>query len=85
MKYTVDTNHVCAKKIDFDFDGNVVTNVVFTGGCPGNLKAISALVEGLTPQDIIEKCEGITCRDKDTSCTDQLTKALTDVVKNLEK
>lgn len=83
MKYTFDIDHVCAKQIEFDYDGKVVTNVSFIGGCPGNLKAISSLVDGLAPNAIIERCEGITCRDKDTSCTDQFTKVLGTLVKDL--
>ena len=36
---------VCPQKITFDIEDNKVKNVVFTGGCHGNLQAISKLVE----------------------------------------
>ncbi len=80
MRYTYETETVCAKVINFDLDGDVVTNVEFVGGCNGNLKAISKLIDGLTVDDIKKKCEGLTCGPRETSCTDQLTKALTEAV-----
>jgi len=63
-------------QIDFDFDGNVVSNVSFLGGCNGNLKAIATLVEGMTAEEIEEKLLGNTCGFKNTSCADQLAKAV---------
>ncbi len=83
MRYSFDTKGVCARNIEFDFDGNVVTNVIFTSGCNGNLQAISALVDGLTPQQIIERCEGIKCGMRESSCTDQFTVALKEVMKDM--
>ncbi len=80
MRYSYETETVCAKVINFDLDGDVVSNVEFVGGCNGNLKAISKLVDGLKVEDIKEKCQGLTCGNRDTSCTDQLTKALTEAV-----
>ncbi len=84
MRYSFDTKGVCAKSIEFDFDGNVVTNVEFKAGCDGNLQAISALVEGLTPEQIIKRCEGIKCGMRDSSCTDQFTIALKEVMKDMQ-
>ncbi len=84
MRYSFDTKGVCARNIEFDYDGKVVTNVVFTAGCNGNLNAISALVEGLTPEQIITKCEGIKCGVRDTSCTDQFSIALKEVMKDFQ-
>ena len=48
MKYTYKTKGTCSIQISFDIDGNIITNVEFVGGCNGNLKAISKLVEGMT-------------------------------------
>ena len=76
MEYTYKTNGVCSALIDFDIDGNVITNVRFTGGCNGNLKAISKLVDGWTVEKIEEYLLGNTCGYKDTSCADQLAKAV---------
>ncbi len=85
MRYSYNTNGVCAKNIEFDYDGNVVTNVEFTAGCNGNLNAISALVDGLTPEQIIKKCEGIKCGMRETSCTDQFSIALKEAMKEFQK
>lgn len=63
-------------KVEFDLDGQVVSNVKFTGGCNGNLKAISMLVEGMTVDQINEKLAGNTCGGKSSSCTDQLAIAV---------
>lgn len=75
MEYTYKTNGTCSTQIKLDIDGDVVTNVSFTGGCNGNLKAIPALVNGLTVDEIERKLSGITCGFKPTSCGDQLAKA----------
>lgn len=77
MKYSVRPQGVCASKIDFELDGNVVRNVSFLGGCNGNLKAISALVEGKTVEELDGLLRGITCGFKKTSCSDQLVQVLT--------
>ena len=51
MHYTYKTSQlVCSSQIDIDIDNGVITNVAFTGGCPGNLTAIGILVKGKTPQ-----------------------------------
>lgn len=77
MTYSYKTNGTCSSTITFDCgDDGRVTNVRFTGGCNGNLKGISKLVEGMTVDEIIEKCSGITCGFKKTSCPDQLAKAV---------
>ena len=74
MKYT--TQGVCSRFIDFDLEDGIVKNVVFTGGCNGNLKGIAALVEGQPAEDVIKRLTGTKCGFKPTSCPDQLEKAL---------
>ena len=74
MRYT--TKGTCSRFIDFDLEDGIVKNVVFTGGCNGNLKGIGALVEGMEATDAIKRLTGITCGMKPTSCPDQLAKAL---------
>lgn len=76
MEYVYKTRGTCATQIKLHIDGDVVTAVAFTGGCNGNLKAIPKLVEGLTVTQIEEKCAGITCGMRSTSCADQLAKAV---------
>lgn len=75
FSYEYKTKGTCSTKITLDLDGNVVHNVVFTGGCHGNLQAIPKLVEGLTVEEVESKISGIKCGYKDTSCGDQLAKA----------
>lgn len=74
MRYT--TQGTCSRFIDFDLEDGKIKNVVFTGGCNGNLKGIGALVEGMTAEDAIQRLTGIKCGFKPTSCPDQLAKAL---------
>lgn len=76
MKYTYIPKGVCSTKLDFELDGDILKNVHFTGGCNGNLKAISALVEGMPVDEVTKKLSGISCGLKSTSCTDQLAAAL---------
>lgn len=81
MRYK--TKGICAPYIDFTVEDGLVTDVVFTGGCEGNHEGISALVEGLPVDEVIEKLQGITCRSKGTSCPDQLAQALIDYKERL--
>lgn len=76
MKYSYKTKGTCSTQITFDIDGDIITNVQYTGGCNGNLKAVRSLVEGLTVEQIENKLGGIQCGVKSTSCGDQLAKAV---------
>ena len=76
MRHDMPTEMVCSQLISFDLDGDVVTNLEFTGGCNGNLKAISKLVNGKTVTEIEEDLGGILCGRRPTSCGDQLAKAV---------
>jgi len=76
MKYSYKTKGTCSIQIDFDIDGNVISNVSFIGGCNGNLKAISKLVDKMTVEEIENKLKGNTCGRRPTSCADQLAIAV---------
>ncbi len=76
MQYTYKTKGTCSTQITFDINGDIITNVQYTGGCNGNLKAVRSLVEGLTVEQIEKKLGGIQCGVKSTSCGDQLAKAV---------
>lgn len=67
---------VCSQLIKLELDNDIIKHVEFIGGCNGNLKGIASLVTGMKAQDAIERIEGITCRNKPTSCPDQLAHAL---------
>lgn len=70
------TSGTCSTMIDLEVDGDIIKSVAFTGGCNGNLKGICSLVRGMKVDDTIEKLQGIKCGFKNTSCPDQLAKAL---------
>ena len=74
--YQYRTHGTCSQLIDLELDGDRVHNVVFTGGCPGNLKAIPILVEGMRVDELEAKLKGVRCGFKDTSCADQLARAV---------
>ncbi len=76
MVYRYKTSGTCSAFIDVEMEGNVVKNVVFHGGCHGNLQGISALTRGMTYEQLKEKLSGIRCGHKITSCPDQLVKAV---------
>lgn len=68
--------NICAKKITFDLEGNIVHNVSFESGCDGNLKAIGKVAEGKTVEELEGYFLGNTCKAKGTSCTDQMVRAM---------
>lgn len=67
---------VCSQLIEVELNGDVIESVEFTGGCNGNLNAISKLVKGQKVDDVVELLEGNTCGRRPTSCADQMCKAL---------
>ena len=76
MEFAYRTQGVCSMEIQFKLDENVVTDINFVGGCNGNLKAISKLVDGWTVEQIEEKLLGNSCGGRPTSCADQLARAV---------
>lgn len=76
MTYQYTPSGVCSRKITFDIEDGTIHNVVFEGGCNGNAKGLSALAEGMDAKEAVGRLKGITCGFKDTSCPDQLSKAL---------
>ena len=74
MHYDYITENVCSQMISLN--KGKVSNIHFTGGCNGNLKAIAKLVDGWDADDISAKLSGNTCGMRPTSCGDQLAKAV---------
>ena len=66
---------VCSRKINYEIENGKITKCEFIGGCTGNTQGIARLVIGLTPEEVIEKLNGIICRGN-TSCPDQLANAM---------
>ena len=81
MEYTVRPKGVCPMQIKFEIDeNNIVRNVNFLGGCNGNSKGLSSLVEGMDASDVIKRLSGINCNGKGTSCPDQLARAIDEAI-----
>ena len=76
MKFGFKTSGVCSDSIFVDIENGKIAEVKFNGGCPGSLTAVSKLVVGMTPQQAIAMLGGIPCGGKNTSCPDQLARAL---------
>ena len=74
--YVYEPEGVCPMQITFDIDGDIIRNIQFMGGCNGNLKAISKILDGWTVDQIEEKLSGNTCGRRPTSCADQLCLAV---------
>ena len=81
MQYTFRTSGTCSQQIFFEIEDGKLMDVTFLGGCNGNLKGIGALVKGMPVEEVIQKLEGIRCGMKNTSCPDQLAKALKEATK----
>ena len=76
MKITYRPRGVCSRLMEIEVEDNKIVSVVVTGGCDGNLKGISRLVEGMDVDEAIRRMQGIRCGGKPTSCPDQLSIAL---------
>ncbi|MBO5868058.1 MAG: TIGR03905 family TSCPD domain-containing protein [Oscillospiraceae bacterium] len=81
MQFEYKTKGTCSQRILFEINDGIVQNVQYMGGCNGNLQGISKLVEGMKVEDVIARLDGIRCGFKDTSCPDQLSKALKEATK----
>ncbi|MBQ7663831.1 MAG: TIGR03905 family TSCPD domain-containing protein [Bacteroidaceae bacterium] len=79
LQYT--TSGTCSKQIEIHVDDNdCVQSVNFLGGCNGNLQGIGRLVKGMKREEVIKRLEGIRCGSKPTSCPDQLSRALKEML-----
>ena len=76
MRYSYKTTETCSQVINFNIEGNVITDIEFIGGCNGNLKAVSKLCDGMTVEEIEGKLLGNKCGMRGTSCADQFAKAV---------
>ena len=76
MQYEYKTKGTCSQRILFEIEEGKVKNVQYIGGCNGNLKGISSLVEGMDAKEVVARLCGTTCGMKPTSCPDQLARAI---------
>ena len=84
MQFKYKTRGVCSNEMRFEIEDNKVKNMMVIGGCHGNLQGLSALVEGMDVDEVIQRLKGIRCGMKDTSCPDQMSKALTIAKEKME-
>lgn len=85
MEYHYKTKGTCSSEIIINLEGSTVRSVKFVGGCNGNTKGIASLVQGMKVDDVINRCKGIRCGLKPTSCPDQLAEALRQAKEQAEK
>ncbi len=86
MTYTYRTKGTCAREIFLDIaEDGTIRDVKFISGCDGNAQGVRALVRGRKAQEIRELLRGIRCENKATSCPDQLSKALSQMLEEGEK
>lgn len=74
--YSYKTRGTCSREIQFEIEDGIVTECRFIGGCNGNTKGVSALVKGMSVNEVIQRLKGIDCNGRGTSCPDQLALAL---------
>ncbi len=77
ISYT--TSGSCATRIDIEIENGVIAAAQFINGCPGNTSAVAALVAGMPVAEAVRRLKGIACQG-DTSCPDQLARALESAV-----
>lgn len=81
--FTYNTSGTCSRLIIFDVDkDNKLRDVKFIGGCSGNLQGIGRLVEGRDIDEVEKTLAGVKCKGN-TSCPDQLSKAIAAYKKSL--
>jgi len=85
MEYKYKTKGTCSVEISFDINADVVSNIKFLGGCPGNLKILSKLLDGKTVDYIESNLKGNLCGVRGTSCADQLAIAVRQAYDELNK
>lgn len=76
MKFSYRPRGVCSQLMEIETENGIVKSLSVMGGCDGNLKGIAKLVEGMEVEEVICRLEGVRCGRKNTSCPDQLAKAL---------
>ena len=84
MKMKYQTSGTCSLEIVLDIENDIIRDVQFVGGCSGNTQGICRLVTGMPVDEVIDKVRGIDCKERGTSCPDQLSKALLEYKKKVQ-
>ncbi len=80
-RYRHENVGTCSESVAFTVEDGKVREVLFSGGCSGNLQGLSVLVEGMDLAEAARRLAGIRCGDSETSCPDQLAKAFAEAGK----
>ena len=84
MEFEHRNKGTCSQSVRFELEDNKVKNIKFIGGCHGNLQGICKLAEGMDADEVISRLHGIRCGMKQTSCPDQLAKAILEAKQNID-
>ena len=84
MEYHYQTSGTCSQEIIIEVEQDIIKKVTIVGGCAGNTKGISKLVEGMKIDEVIKRLKGIPCGFRGTSYPDQLARALEEFKKTRE-
>ncbi|NCB73420.1 MAG: TIGR03905 family TSCPD domain-containing protein [Clostridia bacterium] len=71
---------VCSRKMTVSAEDGIITDARIIGGCSGNLQGISRLIIGMTLEEAISRLKGIDCGGRGTSCPDQLSIAMQELI-----
>ncbi len=82
MIYNYSPKGVCSREFIIDIDNDIINEIKVIGGCSGNLQGIASLLKGMKIEDAIKKLKGIKCGMRDTSCPDQIARALESIIKD---
>lgn len=83
MEFEYKPEGVCSILMRIKVNGNLIENVEFVGGCPGNTVGVAHLIKGMEIDEAIKRLKGIECGIRGTSCPDQLSKALEKIKEKL--
>ncbi len=83
--YTHKNIGTCSKSVDitYDTDNHKIIDVKFLYGCPGNTKGIEKLCQNRTLEEVRDALKGVMCGNKNTSCPNELSKGIDDILENL--
>lgn len=82
MIYNYSPKGVCSREFKIDIDNGIINEIKVIGGCSGNLQGIASLLKGMKIEDAIKRLKGIKCGMRDTSCPDQIARALESIIKD---
>ena len=87
MKYTFRNKGVCSREtiLDIDEKSHIINDVRIIGGCSGNTQGVSVLLKGMRAEDAMNRMSGIKCGIKETSCPDQVSKAIAMALNEMNK